>query len=97
MEVINNIVLLERKYNEKKEELKYILTPVPVYNMLSILSTDKTRFSIQIYDIYSNLVLESTNLKSTININFVNHRKGIYIVRITDSNGLIEYLKFIKE
>ncbi|MBQ0733606.1 M43 family zinc metalloprotease [Aquimarina celericrescens] len=82
--------------NRLENALKYSIVPVPVTNMLSVNSSLDSKFSIEIFDFYGNLILKTTDIVSGTKIEFSNQKGGIYLVRIVDNNGKIEFLKFVK-
>ncbi len=71
------------------------LFPNPVKNYLNISCTEKN-YTIKIYNVLNELIMQEDNKNGSITINFENHTNGIYFLEIEKNQQTIYHQKFIK-
>lgn len=74
---------------------RIIITPNPVKETLYFTGENLQNYSIEIYDYSGNTVVSRQILSEEINIS--RHKKGLYLYKITDTQGNFQNGKIIKE
>ncbi len=75
---------------------KFKLYPNPVNNILYIQSTEQIR-NIEIISITGQLVLSKNSIDSVNSVSVSDLQTGMYVLKITDMNADVSFLKFIKQ
>ncbi|MES2516113.1 MAG: serine hydrolase [Bacteroidota bacterium] len=81
----------------ENENLFYAIYPNPVSTVLSIDNINHAINSASVFDVYGKLLYSSLKNESTINIDFTDFSKGVYIVELQNNHNEITRRKVVKE